>query len=411
MDKKIVWLVNPYGPIEGENWREYSYNQFGKYLSMNGYRVIWWTANFSHHFKKYRSKSWKDICVNKDYIIRLVPTSSYKKNFGVGRLIKDLKFGKNAYRKMVNIEPPNLIIATENPLTLGSPTYRYVKYRKTPYIYDQMDIWPEFIINKVPRGFRWIANILFFPAKKKRARIYDEMNGCIALGKHYLEFMMKISPSLKNKPSALVYNGIDVPLFRSQLSNPIAVQGLPKKSKDDIWCVFAGTLGPSYDIKGIVECAKMCLEKGLKEFKIIIAGSGPLEKYVFEQSQKIDNLFFVGHLLPSQLIPIYGSSDIGLCAYSASSNVDMCDKFYDYTASGLAIINSLRGEIAEHIDELHLGINYDVKNANSLFKAVSSYLDRETLQNAKRQSFIAGSFFDMNNQNRKLLDVIEKIIK
>ena len=65
---RTIWLVNPYGPIEGENWREYSFNQFGKFLSDNGYKVIWWTANFSHHFKKYRSNGWKDIEVNENFI-------------------------------------------------------------------------------------------------------------------------------------------------------------------------------------------------------------------------------------------------------------------------------------------------------------------------------------------------------
>ena len=78
---KTIWLVNPYGPIEGENWREYSFNQFGKYLSINGFRVVWWTANFSHHFKEFRSSSWEDINVNDNFTIRLVPTNSFKKVF------------------------------------------------------------------------------------------------------------------------------------------------------------------------------------------------------------------------------------------------------------------------------------------------------------------------------------------
>ena len=94
---KTIWLVNPYGPIEGENWREYSFNQFGKYLSQKGFKVIWWTANFSHHFKKYRSESWNDVKVNDNFVIRLVPTNSYKKNISVGRFRKDYVFGKNEF--------------------------------------------------------------------------------------------------------------------------------------------------------------------------------------------------------------------------------------------------------------------------------------------------------------------------
>ena len=46
-----IWLINPYGPIEGENWRDYRFNQFGKYLANQGHEVIWWTSNFAHHLK------------------------------------------------------------------------------------------------------------------------------------------------------------------------------------------------------------------------------------------------------------------------------------------------------------------------------------------------------------------------
>ncbi len=35
INSKTIWLVNFYGPLEGENWREYSFNQFGKCLSEN----------------------------------------------------------------------------------------------------------------------------------------------------------------------------------------------------------------------------------------------------------------------------------------------------------------------------------------------------------------------------------------
>lgn len=49
-NSKMIWLVNPYGPIDDEDWREYSFNQFGKYLSENGFHVNWWMAIFPAAF-------------------------------------------------------------------------------------------------------------------------------------------------------------------------------------------------------------------------------------------------------------------------------------------------------------------------------------------------------------------------
>ena len=407
---RTIWLVNPYGPIEGENWREYSFNQFGKFLSDNGYKVIWWTANFSHHFKKYRSNGWKDIEVNENFVIRLVPTSSYKKNFGIGRMLKDFIFGKKAIQQFNKEKIPDLIIAAENPITMGVPSYSYASKNNVPMIYDQMDIWPEFIVRTLKYPYNELAVLLFKPVSTRRKIIYDNLAGAIALGKHYLEFMQKISPSLCEKPNALVYNGIDVEEFRQQLNKNININvGL--KEKGEIWCIFAGTLGPSYDIKGIIECAERLNKEKNSKFKFIIAGSGPYEETVVSYSKKLNNLLYLGKLLPEQLIPIYGRCDIGLSTYSAGSNVDMCDKFYDYTASGLAVINSLKGEISEHIEEKKLGCNYIANDVDSLMHALNKFKDTEFLDATKQNSWMAALEFDKNVQNQKLLKVIEQIIR
>lgn len=407
---KTIWLVNPYGPIEGENWREYSFNQFGKFLSSKGYKVIWWTASFSHHFKKQRSSGWKDVIVNDNFIIRLVPTTSYKNNFGFGRMYKDIVFGNKTYNRFKNEKKPDLILAAENPITMGKPSYKYSKKFNVPMIYDQMDIWPEFIVSNLKKPLSTIANILFIPVCKKRKRIYDFLSGSIALGENYLEFMYDVSATLKEKPSALVYNGIDVKEFRNYLNGELSTEKITKKQNGEIWCVFAGTLGPSYDVEGIIECAERCMKLGYTEYKFIIAGSGPLEEKVKTAESKLNNLVYVGKLLPKDLVPIYGKCDIGLSTYSSGSNVDMCDKFYDYTAAGLAIINSLEGEISKHIYEKKLGVNYKANDADSFMKALEHLRDLNDLSECKRNSWNAGLYFDKNKQNENLLEVIKKII-
>lgn len=408
--QKEIWLVNPYGPIEGENWREYSFNQFGKFLSKEGFRVVWWTSNFSHHFKKYRSNGWKDIEVSKDFVIRLVPTSSYKKNFGFGRIRKDRIFAKNFLKYTKTIYKPNLIISADNPLTKGRPSYIYAKSNNVPIIYDQMDIWPEFIIQYSKPYLRWILKIAFSSVIKKRKKIYDNLDGCIALGKNYLDFMFTISPTLKDKPHALVYNGIDVDSFRTHLKQKSLLNLLPKKQNNKIWCIFAGTLGPSYDIQNLLECAKRFNSDKESPFIFVVAGSGPFEEEIKNTSKLLDNLFYIGKLLPQDLIPIYGLCDIGLCTYSRGSNVDMCDKFYDYTAAGLAIINSLTGEVAHHIAKNKIGINYNAEDCDSLYDALSYFKNRVVLDQSKKSSYDLGTQFDAKEQNAKLLGVIRKII-
>ena len=409
---KKVWLVNPYGPIEGENWRSYSFNQFGKYLSEHGYKVIWWTANYAHHFKNYRSKGWKDINVNDNFIIRLVPTSSYKNNFSLGRLKKDIIFARNAYKKFKKSEYPDVIISADNPLTMDYPSFKFAKENKTPIIYDQMDLWPEFIENVAGGFVGGLLHKVLYPVYRQRRKNYRQLDGIIALGKNYLEEAKNIEKSLEKKPQALIYNGINVGKFRENLLKDINIDNFPKeKKKDEVWCIFAGTLGPSYDIETIIKCAKRFSYEGIDNIKFIIAGSGPLEELVVKASNELTNLSFIGKLLPENLIPVYGKCDIGFATYTANSNVDMPDKFYDYTAAGLAVLNSLKGEISYYVENYNIGSNYDAGNTDSFYDAIKRISDKGILNLLKRNSNELAMNFDENVQNNKLLNIINEIIK
>lgn len=408
---KTIWLVNPYGPIEGENWRNYSFNQFGKFLSNNGYNVIWWTSNFAHHFKKFRSESWADITVNENYIIRLVPTSSYQKNNSIGRLKKDIIFGKEAEKEFSKCEKPDLIIEYLNPLTMGSPTYKYAKKNKIPVIVDQMDVWPEFIEKQASKYLRPFLHLMFQPVYKRRISVYRNASGYMALGKHYLDFAQNVDKNGTKKPSALVYNGVNTGVFRKLMSGNIPEKlANVEKKEGEIWFIFAGTFGPSYDVNNIIRCAERA-EKDDHNIKFIFAGSGPLMRDIMQAEESLNNVVYLGALLPEQLAPVYDKCDVGLATYSAGSNVDMPDKFYDYTAAGLAVINSLTGEVHEFINKENVGINYKGGNLESLYSAIINICKSNAdLKIMNKNSWRLGNMFNSEEQNKHLLELIDNIL-
>lgn len=406
---KTIWIVGQAGPIEGENWRDYRNNQFGKYLSKEcGYKVIWWTSNFSHHFKKYRSDGWKDIEVNSNYIIRLVPSISYKKNFSIGRFCCISSFAKNVGRRFEKEEIPNLIIGN-CVMTKGYPIFKYAKKHNVPIIVDQGDIWPEFIEKNLGR-FSCVGKLLFAPLYSARKKNYYSANGIIALGKNYLEFAQSVAENGHDKPSALVYNGIDLQQFEDMATIPIdpEISLRINKKENETLCVFAGTFGPSYDIDTMLKCAQF-FEKQSLPIKFVFAGSGPRQNEIEIVCNKCRNAVYVGALKPKDLIPLYMICDIGLCAYTSKSNVDMPDKFYDYTAAGLAVVNSLTEEVAQYVQNKHIGINYTAGNTQEMHDAILSIVNGKLAamkKNAKELSYV----FDSKIQNAKLGQLAKELI-
>lgn len=183
---------------------------------------------------------------------------------------------------------------------------------------------------------------------------------------------------------------------------------VPNKDKGWRWCVFAGSLGPSYDIETIIKCAKICEEKEEKVL-FIIAGNGPQAELVKEASKKCTNIVFLGQIELTTLFSIYRHCDIGLCAFASYSTVDMPDKFYDYCAAGLASVNSLNGEVKEYIEKNSLGMQYIAGDPNSMYRSIHG-LNGDKLDECKQNAYEIGGQFDIVVQVEKLSQMVEIIL-
>lgn len=411
-----IVLINPYGPIPipEENWREYRFTIIGKYLSSLGHDVTWFTSSFSHHFKKQRSKGWKDIEVNEKFKIRLVPTPGYRKNISLGRIFRDLVFSYKVFNYKYDIKP-DLIICNESPLSFGYAGCKLGKKEKIPVIFDQMDLWPELMINVFPPRIQKLMNIIFCPVFKSRKENYENLDGFISLARPYMDIPMKIAPKMRLIPHDVIYNGIDVIEFRNNMGkNEDILLKLPRKNKEEIWFTFAGTLGPSYDILNLLDIAKKLIEEKNNKIKFLIAGDGPLRKEVedYISDKKFDNVYYLGKLRPESLAYLYSKSDVGMSIYTQISNVEMPDKFYDYTAAGLPILNSLKGEVGYIIKEERVGLNYKSGDFSSMYDSIlwlANNSDQRYVfsENSKKIGFL----FDKNQQIKKLGVIIDEVMK
>lgn len=412
MSNKTIWLINPYGPIPTENWRSYCFAIIGETLAEANYNVVWWTSSFSHHFKTQRAAELTDLKINENFKIKLIPTTGYKKNIGFGRIYRDWIFSIKTHFIGKHLAKPDLIIYSESPLSFGIGGYSLAKHHKIPVIFHQMDLWPELITQSFPRKIQGIVDSLLKPIYSNRRKTYENLDGVIALAEPYLKAALNIAPNLRNKPHELIYNGIDVDDFRKKMISSSEKDFLIKKT-GEIWAIFAGSLGPSYDITNLIQASKKLSEQN-RNIKILIAGDGPFKQMVENAAKKPHeyNLIYLGKLLPDDLNKIYSDCDIGFCAYKSSSNVEMPDKIYDYTAAGLAIINSLKGEVSTVVKNNGIGLQYDPEKENDLHEKLLSITNNISILNdMKQKSFELGFLFDQKQQYKKLLPLINKIIR
>jgi glycosyltransferase involved in cell wall biosynthesis len=404
---KII-LINPYGPLPNEGWRKYRNILLGETLAQQNHDVIWYTSKFSHHFKKKREDVYQTGFDN--FEVRLINSKGYEKNISLNRLFFEITFCWNLFFKIGR--DVDLIIAADPSQFVGFLAKRLAKKHDAKLILDFMDEWPELFEKALPISQRKYVTIFVKLFKKLRRSNYNKADGIIALGKNYLNIAKSISKV--GTPYALIYNGVDVIKMREWGQDEMNdIKGVSEQLVNgSLKCVYAGSLGiqgNNYDIKSMVAAAIFFKNKDVDFY---IAGSGKGEEYIADQIEKhnLKNVFYLGNLSAEKLARLYSFCDIGLAVYGKGSNVDMPDKFYDYTSCGLVVLSSLSGELKDVIEANNLGYYYEAGNSNALIEKINILKnDRNLLSELKLNSEKIGMVFNEEEQYKKIVTLVNEI--
>lgn len=406
---KII-LINPYGPLPNEGWRKYRNILLGEVLAEEQHDIVWYTSRFSHHFKRNREIEYDTGYDN--FTVELVNSKKYLNNISINRLLFEITFCINLYFRLKKVKNIDVIIATDPPQFIGFLARILAKKYKSKLILDLMDEWPE-LFEKVFSDYKKNLIkpfVIFF--KFLRKKNFQEADGVIALGKNYLNIAKSISR--KGIPNELIYNGVDVQMMNKwSKDSRFDIENIKQNLKNDnIRCVYAGSLGMqgnNYDIEALVWASTFFKDKNVDFY---IAGSGEGKAYLLNQIKKynLNNLFILGNLSAEKLARLYKFCDIGLALYGKGSNVDMPDKFYDYSSCGLAVISSLKGELRDVIEENQVGLYYEAGNYRDLNDKLSLLIDnRELLNKFKKRSKEIGLNYSIQTQFKKIVSLIDVI--
>jgi glycosyltransferase involved in cell wall biosynthesis len=408
-----IWIICPYGPIPGEGWRDFRYTMLGEALARRGNTVVWWTSSFSHHFKYQRAISWKDVEITPRFIVRLVPSTSYRNNRSLSRLVSEVVFAAQTYRRATRATaPPDVIVAADPPQLVSYLGVRLASLYKCTALIDVADLWPELFASILRRPLRGIVRLMCAPLSAWRRANLRRADGVTAVSESYLGLARREAANLGPTNSLTVYLGIDVSsIERSDRETSSTI--LPQKAPGESWVVYAGSLGVQYDIESVLRASDE-LGRRASRVRIVIAGAGPLEGRVrqFAAADANRNMVYLGALDPDTLGHLYRRCDAALCPYAAGSTVAMPVKVFDYLAAGLPLINSLPGELADLLVAHRVGRAYYAGDALSLVQAIETLVgDSVELSAMSTRCRRLAQQFDKNTQYSRFCDLIERLAR
>lgn len=393
MNILIIAQYNTF-PFEGGNSR---FSYLLKRIDYQKNQVEFITSNFQHATKTKRLFDQREIN-NLPYKLTLLEEPGYKKNVSIGRTLSHKKLSANLkiYLKSLEVKPDVIYCAVPS-LDFAYEAAIYAEKNTIRFIIDIQDIWPE--------AFQMVFNppvigkILYSPLKRKADKIYSMADQIVAVSETYAKRALTVNK--KTKQYLSVYLGTALDVFDAASKNQ------EKKEKNTIKIAYVGTLGHSYDIKGVIDALSMINND---KIKFIIMGDGPLrrefESYAKEKSIDCE---FKGKIRYEDMVACLCSCDIAVNPITHGAAQSIINKVGDYAAAGLPVVNTQEcPEYRNLVDSYQIGINCENGNIKQLSEAINRLISDRDLRKrlGKNNRRLAEERFDRLKTYQDILDLI-----
>lgn len=303
----------------------------------------------------------------------------------------------------------DLVFATSTPLTAAIPGIFARVLRRKPFVFEVRDLWPE-----LPKAMGVIKNplILAMLAGLERAA-YWAADSCIGLSPGIVDGIRKTAG--KDKPVALIPNGCDLQLF----SRAGALRrDRQAESPFSLVAAFTGAHGLANGLDAVVDAAVELKRRNRADIVIWLIGDGQVKSTIVKRCarERLTNVVFHDPMPKTELQALMADVDVGLMIlanvpafyFGTSPN-----KFFDYIAQGLPVLNNYPGWLAEMIDSARIGLAVPPESPGKFADALEYFADNPEARLAmgQRARIFAEENFDRNTLTDQWVDEVERVAK
>ena len=275
----------------------------------------------------------------------------------------------------------DLVFATTTPLTAGIPGIAARWLRGTPFVFEVRDLWPE-----LPRAMGVVRNPLVLSALSALEWLsYHSADACIGLAPGICEGIADRGIAVGRITS--IPNACDLELFeplpQGETKQPELIAGLPQPlAPGSFVAAFTGAHGLANGLDAVLDAAAALQRQGRSDIQLLFIGDGrckpALEHRVAREALR--NCHFLPPIPKPQLAQILCQSvHVGLMVLDdvpAFYRGTSPNKFFDYLACGLPVVNNYPGWLAELIHEHWLGIPVPPRDAEAFAAALITLADQ-----------------------------------
>lgn len=274
----------------------------------------------------------------------------------MGPLRRVLAFGRfaRAATRIIRGLDGDLVFATSTPLTVGIPGMKGARHLGVPFVFEVRDVWPEVLVSA---GV--LTNpLMIWSAGRLERKIYRAADHMIALAPGMKESIVRRTGYPADRIT-MIPNASDLDLFKP---DDRLLDDSRFGPSDAMRAVFTGAHGLVNGLDAVLDAAIELKRAGERGIQFVFIGSGSQRERLIERSRRegIDGMCsWVASVPKHELAEVLPRMDIGLMIlknapalyYGSSPN-----KFFDYIAAGLPVLNNYPGWLADMIGEHRCGL-------------------------------------------------------
>lgn len=307
--------------------------------------------------------------------------------------------------KVALFEKYDVLFATTTPLTAGIPGIFAKWFRRKPFVFEVRDLWPE-----LPKAMGVIKNpVVLWLMSVLEWTSYHSADRLIGLSPGIVEGIVK--RGINPEKVASIPNGCDLDIFATEHH-----AWRPEQVKNsDLMAIFTGTHGLANGLHAVIDAAVELQARQRDDIKLVLVGDGMQKKPLQQRAQELQltNIVFHEPVNKTKLAGLMASADIGMQIlanvpafyYGTSPN-----KFFDYIAAGLPVLNNYPGWLADLIRTQHCGFAVLPENPQAFADALEYAAEHcdELRVMGKNAQQVAQQQFDRQLLSQKFVDWVAR---
>lgn len=274
----------------------------------------------------------------------------------VERILNFLSFSVTALSVTAKVKNADAVYVYATPATAAIPAQIWSKLFGIPYVLHVQDLWPESVTDSGMLGNRRLAKIAETLMSPWLKRLYGNAEQLIAISPGMRQLLINRG----NDPNkcSVVYNWADETTISEKKSGSFL--------GTELQLLYAGNLGPMQDLENVIEAARKFESRD--GFSLKIAGSGILEESLHTAAIGLMKVEFLGRLPRTEVSKLYLESDFQLVTLKDIPifRTTVPSKLQASLASGVPVITSVKGDVADLISEYNAGLVAEPEDVDSL---------------------------------------------